>query len=275
MKKPQKLRDIEDHKKILWLVAQTTTREDLLYISQLDHGRDVDRHFESSLYFKNTLDTSELDHWYPLEVWELNRWSSPGYLDMEGHRRRAFSCIGITAYDFNRSNGAENALDVLLPLFESLVYLKLPDWQHHFLQLLEFGRNKTKNSEYLYQLQIIMFLTQISNETNFEKLQAVYNQLIIDDEIMQKGVWGLYSHRTWDENLAPKTQAPFQFFQPSLTHGTAHMFAAKLVYYKANLIDNNALSKGFKDIAFYIAKFGHDDLDDFLPITLPNLYKAN
>jgi len=144
------------------------------------------------VYFKQTLDPSKLDLWYPIEVWELNRWSSPGYLDEIGHRRRAFSCMGLMAGDFTHRYGLGELLDVLLPLFESLVRLNLTNWTTYFLDFLLFGLRKTKHPEDRFNLQFLIFLTKIIKEDDADKLQSAYSELLKNDNV----VFGKYN--TWD-----------------------------------------------------------------------------
>lgn len=144
------------------LVADNVTPNDILFLSEQDYGTDSDKHAELITYFKLPLDTSKLEHWYPAEVWELNRWSSPGYLDTIGHSRRAFSCAGLMAYYFDGLGKPVEYLDVLLPLFESLVRLDLQDWQEHFLSFLSHGLTKTKCPEGKFSVQFTLYLSRLS-----------------------------------------------------------------------------------------------------------------
>jgi len=63
-------------------------------------------------------------------------------------------------------------------------------------------------------------------------------------------------------------------FSGNITHGTAHMFAAKSVYLKSTYLDDEQLSASYYTLARRIACLRNDDLDLFLPINMPDLYKG-
>ena len=269
--KTLKFEDLPEHKKHLWLVANNVTRNDILSLSKQDYGQDSDRHAESMTYFKQTLDTSKLDSWYPMEVWELNRWSSPGYLDTVGHARRAFSCSGIMAYYFDGLGEPVDTLDILLPLFESSVRLDLPDWQRHLSNFLSYGSTKTKYVEDKFILQLVRFLARHSESTDLAELRSAYDQLMLNEMSMLKHQWENHWNETWDPALEPQIERPAMIVETNITHGTAYLFSAKYVYQKAEQINDAELSEDLKTLARRIAWLGHDNIDEFLPTSTLHL----
>ena len=258
-------KDLQEHKKLLWLVADHVTPNDVLFLSEQDYGQDSDKHAEQISYFKQTLDTAKLDSWYPLEVWELNRWSSPDYKNIIGHSRRAFSCAGIMAYYFDGLGQPLETLNTLLPLFESLVRLDLQDWQEHFSNFLHYGLKKTKYSEDKFKIQLTLFLTFQSNTKNLAAIREAYNKLMSDEMSMLKHDWEHLWNETWDPALEPQLDRPAKIVDTQITHGTAHMFAAKNLQIKAEQVNDAKLSEDLKTLARRIAWLGQDDIDEFLP----------
>lgn len=266
-KKPKKLnfKNLPDHKKLLWLVANAVSPNDILFLSEQDYGYESEKYAEKITYFKQTLDTSKLESWYPMEVWELNRWSSPDYLDTIGHSRRAFSCAAMMAYYFDGLGEPIESLDTLLPLFESLVRLDFPDWQKHLSCFLSDGVTKTKCSENKFNLQLIIFLTFQTDSKDLAALRAAYDQLMLDEMSMLKHHWESQWNATWDPALEPQPERPAKIVDTYITHGTAHMFSAKLLHLKAEQINDVKLSEDLIKLARRIAWLGKDDINEFLP----------
>lgn len=69
-KKRLKLKDVPEHKKFLWLVAVNITPNDILFLLEQDYGSDSGKHAELIVDFRLTLETSRLDSWHPIEVWD-------------------------------------------------------------------------------------------------------------------------------------------------------------------------------------------------------------
>lgn len=258
-------KNLPDEKKFLWLIANNVTPNDILYLSELDYGHDQAKHAERIKYFKQTLDTSNFDYWHPMEVLELNRWSRPGYLDMIGHGRRAFSCAGLMACYFDGVGEPIGSLDVLLPLFESLICLDLPDWQKGFSNFLSDGISKTKLSEDIFTLQLALFLTVLSESKDSKVLKTAYDQLMEDEEAMLIHHWQAYSNKTWDAALRPKVVRPAKIVDTFITHSTASLFSAKYVHHKAEQLNEPELVKNLKSLAHRIFKLGNDDVDERFP----------
>ena len=255
-----KFKELPAHKKFLWLVADNVTSNDILFISEQDYGTDSDKHAELITYFKQTLDTSKLESWYPAEVWELNRWSSPSHTDTVGHSRRAFSCAGLMAYYFDGLGNPVEYLDVLLPLFESLVRLDLQDWQEHFLSFLSHGLTKTKCPEDKFSIQFTIYLSRLSETTDLSELRTGYNQLMIDEMSMLKHHWEHLWNETWDSALEPEIDRAAKIIDTYLTHPTAYIFTAKFTYLKAEQVNDVPLSEDLKSLARRIARLGKGDI---------------
>ncbi len=255
-------KNLPDEKKFLWLVADNITRNDILFLSELDYGHEREKHAERITYFKQTLDTSNFDSWYPMEVFELSRWSHPGHLDMIGHGRRAFSCAGLMACYFDGVAETIESLNVLLPLFESLVRLDLPDWQAHFSDFISYGLTKTDCSEDRFKLDLTLFLTVLSETKDPVVLKVAYDQLMEDEMSYLKNHWQLLWNKTWDPALEPKVVRPAKIVDTFITHNTASLFSAKYVHQKAQQINELELTESLKILAHRIARLGNDDLDD-------------
>lgn len=264
-KKRLKLKDVPEHKKFLWLVADNITPNDILFLSEQDYGSDSGKHAELIVDFKLTLETSRLDSWHPIEVWELNRWSTPHYLDKIGHGRRAFSCAGLLAYYFDKTENYGELLDILLPLFESLVRLDLRGWEEYIAIFLLHSLKRVKYPEDKFAIQFTLYLTRLSKPSELNKKRADYEQLMVDEMSMLKHNWEIQWNETWDPALEPEVERPRKIIETYITHGSAHMFAAKYVYLIAEQIDNSKLSKDLKHLARRIAWLGKDDIDEFLP----------
>lgn len=269
-------KDLPEHKKFLWLVADNITPNDILFLSEQDYGTDSDKHAELITDFKITLDTSKLESWHPTEVWELNRWSSPRYLDTIGHSRRAFSCAGLMAYYFDSTGNPNEYLDVLLPLYESLVRLDLQDWQEYFASFLTHGLTKIKHPKDKFSIQLILYLSRLSETTNLNALKVGYNQLMVDEMSMLKHHWEHQWNETWDPALEPQIERPTKILDTYLIHSTAYMFSAKYVYLKVEQINDAALSEDLKTLARRIASLGKgdiawldkNDIDDLMPTSV-------
>jgi hypothetical protein len=73
-------------------------------IAEADYAQDVEGHFSALKPIWQGGDLTELDHWFPMEVLELIRWSepedanwNPGSTGLRGHNMRAFSCAVLLA----------------------------------------------------------------------------------------------------------------------------------------------------------------------------------
>ncbi len=73
-------------------------------IAEADYAQDVEGHFSALKPIWQGGDLTELDHWFPMEVLELIRWSEPedsawkpGSTGSRGHKMRAFSCAVLLA----------------------------------------------------------------------------------------------------------------------------------------------------------------------------------
>jgi hypothetical protein len=73
-------------------------------IAEADYAQDVEGHFSALKPIWEGGDLTELDHWFPMEVLELIRWSEPedsdwkpGSTGSRGHKLRAFSCAVLLA----------------------------------------------------------------------------------------------------------------------------------------------------------------------------------
>jgi len=264
-KKKLKFKNLPEHKKLLWLIADNVTRNDVMFLSELDYGRDVEKHAELITNFKQTLDTSKIESWHPMEVWELNRWSAPSYTDTIGHSRRAFSCAALMACYFDGVASTIESLDVLLPLFESLVRLDLLDWQKHFSNFLLHGIEVSRYPEVKFSLQLTYFLSFQYKQADHSALRIRYDQLMIEEISMLKHHWESQWNETWDPALEPEIERPAKIIETHITHGSAHMFSAKCVYQTAEQINDTALCTELKTLARRIAWLGDDDIDEFLP----------
>lgn len=259
--KKLKFKGLPKHKKILWLVADNISDDDILFLSEHERGNDISKHAERITYFKQTLDTSKLEPWYPIEVWELNRWSSPGFLDTIGHRRRAFSCAGIWAYySDSMGNSINESLDILLPLFESLVRLDLQDWQKHFSNFLLHSLTTITYPEDRFTVQLTIFLSLLSETTNPKLVRISYEQLLADEMYMLKYAWAHNLNETWDPALEPHAERPSKIVDADIIHRTAYMFSAKYVYLKAEQINDTSLSEDLKTFARRIARLGKGEI---------------
>lgn len=254
---------LPDEKKFLWLIAKSISPNDILYLSELDYGHGSAKHAERIFDFKQALDTSKFDYWYPMEVLELNRWSKPGHQNIIGHSRRAFSCTGLMDCYFNKISKPIESLDVLLPLFESLIRLDLPDWRCHFSNFIIDGISKTEAPEDVFNLQFTRFLTVLSETKVSSKLQAAYDQLMEDELSMLRHHWEMSWHKTWDPALEPELVRPAKINDTFITHSSAAMFTAKYVYQKAEQIDDSKLTENLKNLAQRIARLVSDESDGF------------
>lgn len=260
-----KLKDLPEHRKLLWLVSDNITPNDVLFLSELDYGQDIEKHTEQITHFRDTFDTSKMESWYPLEVLELNRWSDPTYTDTIGHSRRAFSCAAIMACCFDEVTWSHEYLDTLLPLFESLIRLDLPDWRKHFSKFLLHGITKTKDPEDKFKIQLTLFLASEFESADLSTLKASYDQLMADEISMLKYSWKYMWNETWDPALEPDIERPNKIVDTDMTHRTTHMFAAKYIHQKAEQIEDVSLSEDLKIVARRIAWLRKDDIDEFLP----------
>lgn len=93
-------------------------------IAAADYGQDIEQHLEALLPAWKGGELVKLDPWYPMEVLELTRWSTPGGLnphetpDIRGHLMRAYSCAVLLATpDF------EPEKETLIQLLESMLLL--------------------------------------------------------------------------------------------------------------------------------------------------------
>jgi len=73
-------------------------------IAEADYAHDVSKHFAALKPIWDGCELTELDHWFPMEVLELIRWSEPevpdwkpGSTGLRGHKLRAFSCAVLLA----------------------------------------------------------------------------------------------------------------------------------------------------------------------------------
>ena len=93
---------------------------------------DVEKHYAPLLRVTETLETQNLDFWFPMEVLELCRWGG-AFRDLKGefpdhekrnHDRVAFSCAVILHTFCEKHEGYKNAFDSTLGnLLESLLRL--------------------------------------------------------------------------------------------------------------------------------------------------------
>jgi len=260
-----KFKDLPEHKKLLWLVSNNITPNDVLFLSEQDYGQGIEKHAERIADFRETFDTSKMDSWYPIEVWELNRWSDPTYTDRIGHSRRAFSCAALMACYFDEVGWYHEYLDTLLPLFESLIRLDLPDWRRHFSKFLLHGITKTEDPEDKFKIQLTFFLASEFESADLSTLKARYDQLMADEMSMLKYNWELMWNETWDPALEPDVERPKKIVDTDMTHRTTHMFAAKYIHQKSEQIEDVLLSEDLKILARRIAWLRKDDIDEFLP----------
>lgn len=73
-------------------------------IAEADYAQDLAEHLAALKPIWEGGELTELDHWFPMEVLELIRWSEPedsgwkpGSTDLRGHKMRAFSCAVLLA----------------------------------------------------------------------------------------------------------------------------------------------------------------------------------
>lgn len=73
-------------------------------IAEADYAQDVAEHLAALKPIWEGGELAELDHWFPMEVLELIRWSEPedsewkpGSTGSRGHKMRAFSCAILLA----------------------------------------------------------------------------------------------------------------------------------------------------------------------------------
>lgn len=95
---PPDQRSAVDH--LRGLIDEGMLRE----IAEADYAQDVEGHFSALRPIWEGGDLTELDHWFPMEVLELIRWSEPeasvwkpGSTGSRGHKMRAFSCAVLLA----------------------------------------------------------------------------------------------------------------------------------------------------------------------------------
>lgn len=95
---PPDRRSAVDH--LRSLVDEGMLRE----IAEADYGQDVEGHFSALKPIWEGGELTKMDHWFPMEVLELIRWSEPensdwkpGATGSRGHKMRAFSCAVLLA----------------------------------------------------------------------------------------------------------------------------------------------------------------------------------
>jgi hypothetical protein len=73
-------------------------------IAEADYAQDVERHLAALRPLWSGVEFTELQHWFPMEVLELIRWSEPqdkdwkpGSTGLRGHQMRAFCCAVLLA----------------------------------------------------------------------------------------------------------------------------------------------------------------------------------
>ena len=73
-------------------------------IAEADYAQEIEEHFSALKPIWEGGALTELDHWFPMEVLELIRWSEPeapdwkpGSTGLRGHKLRAFSCAVLLA----------------------------------------------------------------------------------------------------------------------------------------------------------------------------------
>lgn len=92
-------------------------------IAEADYAQDVDEHLAVLTTIWQGGKLTELDHWFPLEVLQLIRWSEPadihwkpGSVGMRGHYIRSFSCAVILA-----TPNCESEKETLIQLIHSVL----------------------------------------------------------------------------------------------------------------------------------------------------------
>lgn len=259
--KKTKFKNLPKHKKFLYLVSRNITSIDVLFLSELDRGQDAENHAEKINLFRETLDTFQMDSWYPMEVWELNRWSAPGYLDTIGHGRRAFSCTALLACTLDNVRASIELLDIVFPLYESLMRLELPEWQVHFFDLLQYGIDQTTSSEDRFKLHLTWFLTLQSNEKDSVRVAEAFDRLMAEELKMLEG----FKNHIGQVNGNNEIERPRKIVDTYITHGTAYMFVAKEIYAKSMQIEDTELSEKLMKLSQRIAWLRGDNVEDFLP----------
>jgi hypothetical protein len=93
-------------------------------IAAADYGQDIDKHLDALLPVWEGGEFVALDHWFPMEVLELVRWSAPGGLDANmtmdtrGHLIRAYSCaVLLTTPNY------EPEKETLIQMLDSMLLL--------------------------------------------------------------------------------------------------------------------------------------------------------
>jgi hypothetical protein len=91
-------------------------------IAAADYGQDIDKHMEALMPLWEGGEIVELGSWFPMEVLELIRWSTPGGLiphevpDTRGHVIRAYCCAVLLA-----TPNFEPEKETLIQLLESML----------------------------------------------------------------------------------------------------------------------------------------------------------
>jgi hypothetical protein len=87
-----------DQRATLDFLRQRMDDSMLMEIAEADYGQDIEKHYEALLPLWQGGDIKTLDHWYPMEVLELTRWSDVESWDkaevdiQRAHLIRAYSC---------------------------------------------------------------------------------------------------------------------------------------------------------------------------------------
>ncbi|MFC4992448.1 hypothetical protein [Rubritalea tangerina] len=94
-------------------------------IAEADYAQDVSKHLAALMPIWNDCELAELNHWFPMEVLELIRWSEPeapnwqpGSTGLRGHKLRAFSCAVLLA-----TPNFEPDKETLIQMLDSLAWL--------------------------------------------------------------------------------------------------------------------------------------------------------
>lgn len=182
-------------KELLADLAARISLQDLREISQMDcrsekdYIEDAPKHYEPLLRVKETLNTNDLGHWYPLEVIELYRWAKFGAQEIRQHTMRAFCCAIILHTHCDYSEPVTSCDTTLGNLIESLICIDtklLSKAESLYSRMLASDLISKEDKVLVPVAQLISILKTIDEITLRHKLDEILKceKNIIDTRIM-------------------------------------------------------------------------------------------
>ena len=140
-------------------------REMLREIAKADYGQDVDRHLSALEPVWSGGEFKELDHWFPMEVLELTRWTEPDAAKdrptstrMKEHQMRAFCCAVLLS-----TPNFEPDADTLIQMLDSVFVIGLDTTEEAIGRFLTWLIDSLGHGEHrsIFALSVVAALNKV------------------------------------------------------------------------------------------------------------------